>query len=85
MKKQITSIGLIATALLFTACSGSRSPAPKAKADYSNKSVSFKSGMSDGCQTASGNYTKDSTSFNADKDYHDGWFTGRKNCHKSTG
>ncbi|MEA3454987.1 MAG: hypothetical protein U9R26_00620 [Campylobacterota bacterium] len=82
MKKQIISTGLITAVLLLTACSGSKSPAPKAKVDYSNKSASFKTGMSDGCQTASGSYTKNSASFNADKDYHDGWFAGRKNCHK---
>ena len=82
MKKQIITTGLIAIVLTFTACSGSKSPVPKAKPDYSNKSASFKSGVADGCKTASGAYTKSSEAFNSDGDYHDGWFAGRKSCHK---
>ena len=83
MKKQIITTGLIIMVLTFTACSGSKGPVPKAKPDYSNRSASFQSGAADGCKTASGVYTKSSHTFNSDKEYHDGWFAGRKNCNQS--
>ena len=44
-------------------------------------SDSFKKGMEDGCATAKGEYTKDSTAFNSDEDYKKGWFEGQRKCH----
>jgi len=74
MKKMI-NIALIATvSILFTACTSS-TPAPIIKSE------SFKLGEKDGCQTATGEYTKNSDAFGSDKDYKDGWYAGRKNCH----
>jgi len=73
--KKTLNISLIAaTALLFTACTSS---APIVQ------SPSFKSGSQDGCATAKGTYTKNSTSFKNDKEYQNGWYAGRKNCNPS--
>ena len=43
----------------------------------------FKAGQVDGCSTAQGAYTKNSDSFQMDKEYQDGWFYGRKHCNPS--
>ena len=43
----------------------------------------FKAGQADGCTTAQGAYTKNSDSFQMDKEYQDGWFYGRKHCNPS--
>jgi hypothetical protein len=75
--KRILNVSLVAAAsLLFTACTGSSAPAPV-------QSPSFKLGVQDGCATASGAYTKNSEAFKNDKDYHEGWFSGRKKCNPS--
>ena len=76
MKKIINTSLVTIMALLFTSCTSSSVSAPV-------NSPSFKQGESDGCATASGVYTKNSDSFNNDKDYADGWFYGRKNCNPS--
>jgi len=75
---QIINIVLISTVLLlFTACSNSNLPAPV-------ETASFKQGSQDGCRTAKGTYTKNSNSFNNNKDYNDGWFYGRRKCNRSS-
>ncbi len=71
MTKTINVVLIATASLLFTACTSS---APVVQ------SPSFKAGSQDGCATASGNYTKNSDSFNNNKDYQDGWFHGRKKC-----
>ena len=43
----------------------------------------FQAGYTAGCATAKGNYTKDSERFNTERDYHEGWFEGRKRCNPS--
>ena len=48
--------------------------------DLSQKSQMFHSGMNDGCTTAKGKYSKDSTSYNDGSEYKDGWFYGRRKC-----
>ena len=48
--------------------------------DLSGKSTVFHSGMNDGCATAKGKYTKDSTSYSNEADYKEGWFYGRRKC-----
>ncbi len=74
---KIINVSLIVTvSLLFTACTSSSIPEPV-------QSPSYKLGVQDGCATANGAYTKNSDSFNNDKEYHDGWFSGRKNCNPS--
>jgi len=74
---KIMNVVLISTvSLLFTACTNSSLPAPV-------ETPSFKQGSQDGCRTARGTYTKSSDSFNSDKDYHDGWFYGRRKCNRS--
>jgi major membrane immunogen (membrane-anchored lipoprotein) len=73
MKKIITTSIFVAASLLLAACTSSSIPAP-------SQTPSFKAGSSDGCATASGTYTKNSDSFRNDKEYHDGWFYGRKKC-----
>ena len=71
---RIIYISLIAAAsLLFTACTSSSLP-------VNAQTPSFKAGSQDGCATANGAYTKNSASFNSDKDYQNGWFYGRKKC-----
>ena len=72
--KKIINITLLATvSLLFTACTSPDIPAVV-------ESPSFKLGAQDGCTTATGEYTKDGAAFDNDKDYKDGWYSGRKNC-----
>jgi len=73
MKRIINTLLVMIAALLFTACTSSSVSAPV-------NSPSFKLGEKDGCATASGVYTKNSDTFNNDKDYANGWFLGRKNC-----
>jgi len=74
---KIINIVLISTvSLLFVACSSSSSPVPV-------ETSSFKQGSQDGCATSKGTYTKNSNSFNNNKDYNDGWFYGRRKCNRS--
>jgi hypothetical protein len=40
----------------------------------------YKKGFDDGCKTANGDYTKSHHLFNDNLDYHEGWFSGRKEC-----
>ena len=71
--KKIINITLIATvSFLFNACTSSSIAVAE--------SASFKLGKKDGCMTATGEYAKDSQAFNADKEYKNGWYAGRKNC-----
>ena len=75
------SAGIISSALLFTACSSShRGPAPRKPMDTHGKSAEYVRGAEDGCATANGDYTKDHEAFNADVQYHEGWFAGRRYC-----
>lgn len=75
--KRIIKITLIAAvSLLFTACTSSTA-SPIAK------SPSFKLGEKDGCNTATGTYTKNGDAFRADEEYKNGWFHGRKSCNPS--
>jgi hypothetical protein len=55
---------------------------PVPKVDLTNKSQDFKDGYRDGCQTAQGNYTKDSSRFKSNPEYNEGWFAGRSSCHQ---
>ncbi len=77
--------GLIisATLLLLAGCM-TKAPTPSQSTiptmDMSKKSDAFKKGAKDGCNTAHGNYSKDSKLFKSNKDYHDGWFAGRSFC-----
>ncbi len=65
---------LISTlSILFVACSSSNSP-------VTPKSLIYKHGVSDGCKTANGTYTKNSKHFRKYKKYADGWFKGRRDC-----
>ena len=75
--KQIIQISFIlGTTLLFTACGTNATPEIARSAD-------FKVGQKEGCTTASGEYTKNSTLFNENKEYRNGWFYGRKHCNPS--
>ena len=73
MTKTINVVLIATASLLFTACTSSSLP-------VNAQTPSFKSGSQDGCATAAGTYTKNSDSFNNNKDYQDGWFNGRKKC-----
>ena len=73
MTKTINVVIIAAASLLFTGCTSSSLP-------MNAQTPSFKTGSQDGCATANGAYTKNSASFNNDKDYQDGWFHGRKKC-----
>ena len=48
-----------------------------------SKSPTFLQGQHDGCETAKGEYTKNSDLFQADEEYHNGWFYGRQQCNPS--
>ena len=48
--------------------------------DLSQKSETFHSGMTAGCSTAKGKYSKDSARFSGEADYKEGWFYGRRKC-----
>jgi hypothetical protein len=63
----------VTSSIFFMACTSADVP-------MTPKSPAFKMGEKDGCMTATGEYTKDSTSFHQNKDYQNGWFEGRKNC-----
>jgi hypothetical protein len=81
-KKIIVTAIIIAISL--TACKR-RSPRPhvqkqQREIDISRKSVIFKRGISDGCATANGAYTKDHDAFNTNLEYRSGWFAGRREC-----
>mgnify|MGYP007105827911 CR=1 FL=1 len=76
MKKTIYVVMVASASLLFTACTGSNLP-------VNAGTPSFKAGSNDGCNTASGAYTKNSNAFKNDQDYQDGWFYGRKKCNPS--
>lgn len=45
-----------------------------------NRDADFKRGVIDGCTTASGKYSKDHSSFNANLSYRTGWEDGRLKC-----
>jgi hypothetical protein len=47
------------------------------------KTPNYTLGEKDGCATAKGTYTKDSTLFQNDPDYEKGWFSGRQYCNPS--
>lgn len=48
-----------------------------------SKSPSFLQGQHDGCETAKGEYTKNSDLFRSDEEYQNGWFYGRQQCNPS--
>ena len=50
--------------------------------DLSQKSQVFIDGKNDGCATAKGKYTKNSALYNANADYSEGWFYGRRSCQR---
>ncbi len=72
MRKILNATLIAAVSLLFTACTNSEPAIPD--------TPSFKQGQKDGCNTASGTYTKNSDSFKMDVDYKNGWHYGRKSC-----
>ena len=76
MKHIIKLSFILASSLIFTACGTSSVPEIARSAD-------FKTGQQEGCTTASGEYTKNSGLFNANKEYRNGWFYGRKKCNPS--
>lgn len=73
MKKIVTLSLMLASATLFTACTGSG-------IDISKQTPSFQLGAKDGCATANGEYKKDHEAFTHDAEYQNGWFHGRKTC-----
>ena len=74
MTKTINVVVIATASLLFTACTSS------SNLPINAGTPSFKAGSQDGCATAGGAYTKNSNSFQNNKDYQDGWFYGRKKC-----
>ncbi len=47
----------------------------------SNRTVSFKRGVVDGCATAAGDYRKDHEAYKVDEHYKMGWGDGRLQCY----
>jgi len=76
MKRMILGMVAVTGLLLFTGCTGASAPMPSHTPD-------FKTGMHDGCTTATGEYTKNSEMFRNNREYHEGWFYGRKKCNPS--
>ena len=75
MKKFNNLLFIAAVSFALLGCTSSEPSLPD--------TPSFKQGQKDGCATATGEYVKDNEAFEKDKDYHDGWFYGRKNCNPS--
>ena len=75
MKNSTTLLVITGISFLLAACTSST--------PVHVKSPSFKLGEKDGCMTASGDYTKNSDAFKTDRDYRNGWFSGRRNCNRS--
>jgi len=84
----LKAISLIGALFLLLGCTPKNptpmdlAQTPVQKVDLSNKSQAFKDGFNDGCETAKGNYTKDSSRFKSDPEYNEGWFAGRSSCHQ---
>ena len=84
-KLTITSLS-IAVTIFFTACGGG-GPAPQG-GDFvyrghdfgPDRNSVYRQGVTDGCKTVDGDYTKNHTLFNTSEDYHDGWEHGRLHC-----
>ncbi len=73
MKKATLLTCITSLVFLVSGC-GSTTAAPIIK------SPNYHLGEQDGCATAKGTYSKDSTLFQNDSDYEKGWFAGRRNC-----
>ena len=76
MKYLFIFLSTIISLLLVTGC-GTIQTAPVIH------SAAYSQGKHDGCQTANGEYTKDSKQFSSDPDYENGWFDGRRECNPS--
>jgi len=76
MRRMTLNIAAVAGLLLLGGCTASSGPVPLQTPD-------FTSGMQDGCATAKGEYSKNSERFRTNRDYHEGWFYGRKKCNPS--
>jgi hypothetical protein len=83
---KMTYILSITALLLFNACTSAEIPESDGGFYYNeiyfgqNLSPSTQKGISDGCQTAKGKYTKLHSKFNQNNEYNNGWFLGRKRC-----
>ncbi|NOR55479.1 MAG: hypothetical protein GQ531_04670 [Sulfurovum sp.] len=75
MKTTMKIVMMASVASLFVGCTSAE---PRL-----SHTPNFKAGQADGCNTAQGAYTKNSESFQTDKEYQDGWFYGRKHCNPS--
>lgn len=76
MKRTIKIVMVAAVAGLISGCASSE---PRI-----SNTPNFKSGQTDGCNTAQGAYTKNSALFKTDLEYQNGWFYGRKHCNPSS-
>jgi len=76
MRQMILGISAVAGLLLVNGCTASSDPTPLQTPD-------FRVGMEDGCATAKGEYSKNSERFRTNRDYHEGWFYGRRKCNPS--
>ena len=79
-KSQTTTLLLVSSCLVFTACSTNSEPAFYKPLNLKNKTESYKKGAGDGCKTAVESYRKNSDAFNNDLEYNKGWWAGRRNC-----
>ncbi len=83
-KKRLIGGIITLSIVVFSGCGSALKPHdPYTVKIPENMSESFKKGMEDGCNTAKGEYTKNSDSFNSDEDYKNGWFAGRSKCNPS--
>ena len=72
MRKTINFLFVFIGLFLLIGCTSSEPTLPD--------TPSFKQGQMDGCATATGDYVKNNDAFEMDRDYHNGWFYGRKTC-----
>jgi len=87
IKKTKKMAFIVLGASFFAGC---HSNVPANKSGYYYNNIYFGShlppayirGVSDGCDTAKGQYTKSHWFFHYKKDYTDGWFMGRNKCKK---
>ncbi len=85
-QKSVSLFLIASTLFYFTGCSHNNEPVHQDgyyhSGIYFGKDLpaSYQQGITDGCTTSKGRYTKSHTRFNNDQNYNHGWFLGRNRC-----
>jgi len=87
--KKLSPLLLLTTLLFFASCKSHNEASIQKNINsyyysgiYFGKNVSkkYQKGVKDGCTTAKGKYQKSHRLFKTNKEYEDGWFSGRNKC-----